>query len=219
MKSKVTVPLIVKDEEPWLDQCIESIGNTAIVKKFPYVEGNIGIARRQAWENIKTPYIAIVDPDDYLEPGIITECVEILEKTDHLMVYTNEAIVDVNGKILEVRTPRAPYLAHHLSVVRTEAIKDFLPEMEKYPMRNEAALKAWLLQKGTFFHLDKVGYYWRQHPNQSIRDKKSEQIIKGKYNYRKLLEEYGFRRKLEVKRLSKEAMSKSVLRNIIGRQT
>ena len=120
-------------------------------------------------------YVAWVDADDIVYPGALQAAFNLAEETQAGLVYTNEAQIDKDDKILRVNSGKKtlfdlashPRSIHHLSVTKKNSITDrILPVFEQtkcpldWAMRVDAAVNCGLA------HLDMIGYGWRSHGNQ-----------------------------------------------------
>jgi hypothetical protein len=164
----VTVPLLVKPAEPWLDQCLASLTDCTVLQ-LP-ASDSMGEGRARGFTVAQTEYVAIVDPDDWVVPGMPLRCAQLLEDTGAVLAHTHEMRVDEEGNSLYKVVNSTDYRCHHLTVYRLSAVLPFVGELHKYGWRADWALKAWLYrQGGQFVCLDEVGYFYRQHPNQTRR--------------------------------------------------
>lgn len=120
--------------------------------------------------------IAWVDADDIVYPGAINKALDLLESTNAGLVYTDEAMIDGNGTILQESGPKArtlfdlashPNAVHHLHCTRKYAISNRpldihfrLGAMVDWSMKVDAAANAGMA------HIPEVGYGWRLHGEQ-----------------------------------------------------
>ncbi|HEY0384538.1 MAG TPA: glycosyltransferase, partial [Pyrinomonadaceae bacterium] len=146
--------------------------------RVAYNDGNRGIAfsknRALTFSASTARYVGILDSDDYYHPQFVERCVQFLEsRTDVGLVYTDDIMVDVNGrelwrqpsiepwdvdKWLRTRNLRGDtWLAHRALVMKTN-LHDEETELDV-----DYDLFYQLLQITTFAHLPEFLVFIRQH--------------------------------------------------------
>ena len=165
------------ENKEWFQYCIESMSREAVtIRMVGGVYGHIGKGRKKGFALGTAPYVAYVDPDDLVCRGAFKACVDALEAApDKVLAYTREARISEGGVLLSewdrklyepfFGTPDEALRAHHLSVYRRAALPD-LSFLDDYPNYSEQALKT-RLWNNNFVFVDRVGYQWRRHPNNS----------------------------------------------------
>lgn len=140
---------------------------------------NIGLGRVNGFLLGNSSYISYVDYDDLIVPGIFTKINEVM-RTGIPWCYTDEILIDQEGKHLQPGWSSNPELfpeyilsfmkvnkeyIHHILTFRREIltakvmlIMKQLKELSEEYLRTE-------LEKYARIHIREVGYYWRQHSN------------------------------------------------------
>lgn len=142
----------------WLDQCVASIeaeGMTAHVVQG--VEGNVGAGREAAYRLGDSEFVAYVDSDDYLLPGVADACLRGLESYRH--------VVTLERRLWGARMGRKPWQGHHFTVYRRADVLPLLPQMPEHPIHCDQLLVRKLCPRQLSF----VGYVWRMHAGQGHR--------------------------------------------------
>lgn len=174
--SKLDIHILVTDKtnKDWFSQCLaslEDMPNVAvhILQGTPY---HTGLGRIRGFERGTYPYVAVVDPDDYVLPGGIESCIAALDaNVKKHVAYTKQRRVDENDKTIVdpssatyqscIGTEIEPFMAHHLVVYRRAALPDLLflkdfPTMDVYALNDR-------MPKDSFQYVDVTGYAWRMH--------------------------------------------------------
>lgn len=138
-------------KQAWLDQCLESLERekACTVRVLQGVEGHVGVGRANGFQLGSHEFVAFVDSDDYVLPGVIDACLRGLAL--HRSVVTLEQ-VEVDGVIMPT-----PMGGHHMDAYRRADVLAFLPRFMQTANRGEKAMRQAL--KPT--QLDFVGYVWR----------------------------------------------------------
>jgi hypothetical protein len=178
--TNVFILTLPNTNQEWLRICVNSLANEPVtISILDGVEGNIGKGRRAGFALGNAPYVAYVDPDDWVHPGAFAACTAALDANPQAVVaYTREAEVDPDGLLISNRqrsfyepyigTSYEPFRSHHLSVYRRAALPD-LSFLDDYPILPEYALKERLYYPGSFLYVDVLGYCWRRHPMQMTK--------------------------------------------------
>ena len=75
--------ILLGDENPeWLAQCIQSLADEPVALHIVRGEfGHIGKWRAKGFRLGTNPYVAYVDPDDYVLPGAFAACAALLDSS------------------------------------------------------------------------------------------------------------------------------------------
>lgn len=146
---------------------------------------NIGLGRVCGFLTGNAPYVSYVDYDDLIEPGIFTKINEVMD-TGIPWCYTDEVLVDKYGKYIKPGWSSNPELypeeilsyvrvkpgvhVHHILTFRRDLITPKmcfimkqLSELSEEYLRTELAAY-------DFHHIEEVGYYYRQHENNTLNN-------------------------------------------------
>lgn len=171
--------LLYKEDNKYFPQLLKQLMTEKDIMFYPVYNGtNIGEGRVKGFLTGSSPYLSFVDYDDLIEPGIFTKINSVME-TGVAWCYTNEMLIDEENRILQPGWSSNPELysesilsylrinktiyPHHIVAFRRDL---FTPRM-LYIMKQlkelpEEYLHLELAQyEGT--HINEVGYYWRQH--------------------------------------------------------
>jgi len=180
--------LVYKIEDKFFPQILSQIEREADVNFFIVRNGdNIGEGRIKGFLTGSNPYVSFVDYDDLIEPGIFTKINSVME-TGVPWCYTDEVLIDEEGKVLQpgwssnpelyresvltyVRLKKGVY-PHHILTFRRELLTPrivyIMRQLKELP---EEYLKMELIQYD-FKHIHEVGYYWRQHKDNGMKQYK-----------------------------------------------
>jgi len=180
----IDVHCLVHKTSPYFPKLIDSMkGQFA---NFHVVDNgsNIGEGRINGFAIGDSPYVASVDYDDFVMPGIFRKIEETLERGAD-WVYTDEVIVDAEGNaiipgwssnpklyvddILNLHRVSDNDFCHHILAFRRE----LLTKEMKYIMRqlvelSEVYLKDELRRSSNYVHIKEVGYFWRLYGGNGI---------------------------------------------------
>lgn len=148
--------------------------------------GNIGLGRVKGFLLGSSPYVSFVDYDDLISPGIFRELNSLLER-GYDWVYTNEVVIDELGNELQPGWSSNPELyrkellefmeaspgvyCHHIVAFKRSLLKPpVFWIMTQLAELAESYLFKELGRSNNFYHLDKVGYYWRIHGDNGFRN-------------------------------------------------
>lgn len=178
------------DDRLYLAQCIQSLHGEPVNLHFvPGVEGCIGAGRAESLQTGKAEYVAFVDPDDMVFPGIFNRIIPLLQDGVSL-VYTDEYLIDRNGRVFtdgwssnnrvaqeipekyrsDLWDGQNSRYMHHLSVFRRDVALEFLGDLKTFHENAEGKLSQHMLARGRAVHLPTVGYLWRIHGGNTIGD-------------------------------------------------
>ncbi len=162
----------------WLAECVESVRRTLPeYARHHVLDGRVEfIAAR--WDALQmAEFVAFVDDDDRLtETSALDMCMRALQATGAGMAFTLEEQIDETGRVVAPAPPHAPRLdlrdigkgprvAHHLCVIRREALSDKVIEAaRRFGTGIEWFAKAHAAAVGGAVQVPVVGYQWRQHP-------------------------------------------------------
>lgn len=143
----------------WLDECIKSLeGQSCTVHLIDNSGQTIGQGRAKGYSMGTQPYVAHVDCDDRVLPGVMDVVCRALE--DHESVFTLER-VEYEGRDFLGR-PRA---GHNLFAARRSVVAPLLQDVERLNLMGDTAIKRHLKPHQLQF----VGYVWRLHGLQAHR--------------------------------------------------
>lgn len=116
------------------------------------------------------PYVCFVDDDDYVVNNSLQLALSAAKSTDVGVAFTDEALVDLQDNILDVRygsryydnINKAPWMIHHLSVINTKHVK--LSEVDNRPQSVDHTMRCSAIKAAGAIHVPVVGYHWVQHP-------------------------------------------------------
>lgn len=166
--------------QEWLSDCLNSLKNEPVrIHICDGIVGDIAQARTQAFALGNFPYVAFVDPDDLIVPGIFKRLIHELDNhPDCVCAYSDEVLIDDQGRALIAgwSVNPEPFISsghdlsyhningqyiHHLRVMRRDAVVKCLPLKTKRMC--EPALLKDLAKLGTIRHCPGIGYLWRIH--------------------------------------------------------
>lgn len=173
-KIGVQILLSGKEDKGWLHQCVSSLESDAINVHFgKAIDGNLNLARSQAWDRMEEEYLSFVDPDDVVEPDAFRWCLDALNANPALdACYTLERTIDPQGKRLSVQQPfehsvdilkSSPAHAHHLMVFRRRIYEKVKPIALTANFGLEWSISTSALVCGGLEQIPKIGYSWRLH--------------------------------------------------------
>lgn len=146
-----------KADPRWLDQCLESLAKEPCTVYLVDNSGRtIGQGRADGYLLGTHPYVAHVDCDDYVLPGVMDVVCEALQA--HQSVVTMERVEYQGRDFLDRPWPKHNMFAAHRSVVAP-----MLDDVRKLNWMGDTAIKRHLKPH----QLDFVGYVWRLHPLQA----------------------------------------------------
>jgi len=181
----VIITVLPGSDRKMLARCIWSLSDEPVNVYFVNGrKGRIGYGRAESLFLGKAPYIAFVDHDDEIEPGIFEKIKPLLED-DPVHVYTDEILMNAEGKpichgwsvnpelLRMVPTDLVPTLYddqnnkyfHHLNVFSRKDAMSFVPELYNGNRGIEGHLFQHLNKMGKVKYLSEVGYRWRLHQN------------------------------------------------------
>lgn len=144
--------------QDWLDQCVASIEAEGLTPHVVAgVEGNVGAGREQAYRLGDSEFVAYVDSDDYLLPGVGAACIRGLEKYRNVVTLERRRCGDLLGGRL--------WPHHHFTVYRRADVLPLLHLMPDHPIHCDQLLVRKLCPRQLSF----VGYVWRMHADQGHR--------------------------------------------------
>jgi hypothetical protein len=153
------------------------------------VQGRIGAGRAESFRIGSNPFVAFVDPDDEIIPGICNKIKKVLSP-DIGFLYTDEIIVDSTNTTIHHgwsydRTtlqvvPEWMRQAHydkqndsyfqHLWVFNRDIASKFLTGLEDQHKCAEAWIAQRCMAKGRAVHLKEFGYIWKIHGKNTCMD-------------------------------------------------
>ena len=170
-----------EDNHHWLNQCLASLrGNSESVNVavYPGINGNTRDARRYAYAEGSSEFVAYVDPDDMVAPGIFKHLELAVGYNDvgayALTVPTLQALAprgEIHPNIewsIDAQAAARPFLFSAGTIVRRKVMLDvcerYWPIIPKIWGQDRCLFLLCALQ-GSFACVRRPGYYWRQHVN------------------------------------------------------
>lgn len=181
----VVITTLPDTDRTFFARCLDSLANEPVGVHFVNgLKGCIGYGRAESLKAGFAPYVAFVDPDDEIVPGIFAKLeAELFDNP--AMVYTDEHLIDAGGKFIRTGWSRDPSFAdsfplhhrelltdwqnggylHHLCVFRRDIALQFAEQLRSLHVNAEGFLSQHMLLNGKVKHLKELGYKWRQHDN------------------------------------------------------
>jgi hypothetical protein len=144
---------------------------------------NIGLGRAVGFLQGNAPYVSYVDYDDLIVPGIFSKINAVMESKIP-WCYTDEMLIDEQGKEIQLGWSSNPELykhnllqfvkvgneyIHHILTFRRDLLSlRILYIMKQLIELPEEYLRVELAQY-EHTHIKEVGYYWRQHDDNSMK--------------------------------------------------
>jgi glycosyltransferase involved in cell wall biosynthesis len=162
-------------------------GQIVVINNPPNDIHALGLARLKALD--LDEYIAFIDDDDYVFPGALKQCVDAMKDSNVGVVFTDEQIVDINGKVLAGGHPRtvsysdiymSPTFVHHIALIRTDAVdRKIINDINKF----NGIAADWLIVASALFnkgaiHIPTVGYAWTHHDIQITKGQTHNEFYK-----------------------------------------
>lgn len=187
----------------WFETAVWSVDYGTLVVVDDLDGGHVGKARADGLSACKDyRYAAVLDSDDQLLPGAVQACVEALEAApDAAFAWTrHELLCEPECPVGTPPLHQAPKsrldhcdLANHLCVFRTERVLPHLDRIAGYRVMPEHILRALLLRDHPAVFVDRIGYRWRQHLNQTSRKATTDDKIRERRDLAHLRKEIGDR--------------------------
>lgn len=165
----------------WLEQCKESLKNEPIkLHQLQSIPNKEGLFRAEAYKKGKNKYVSLVDPDDYIKPGIFNKLLSIMETGKYSAAYSNHEIINSRGNKLNYNWFNKPETKpsfkkvrqmHHIvifdrKIFDSEFFK-ILSKVKGGSNRSSSYIISGLqaMTSGKVYCLNEIGYYWRIHEN------------------------------------------------------
>lgn len=179
---------------PYEEQIVAQMQNEKYANFHVVKNGsNIGLGRVVGFLTGKAPYVSYVDYDDLIEPGIFTKINEVMS-SGIPWCYTDEVLIDEDGNFIKPGWSSHPELysenvlqyvrvkpgvhVHHILTFRRDLITPKmcfimkqLGELPEEYLRTELAAY-------DFEYINEVGYYYRQHSNNTVNKYESYRFNK-----------------------------------------
>ena len=137
-------------KDVWLAQCLASLApENCTVHVVEGFEGHIGKGRARGYQLGAHEFVACVDSDDFVLPGVMDECLNAL--TTHRAVMTMQWILTEQGARANP--------AHAMAVYRRRDVGPFLGAFAQAQYRGDRALMYAMEPKQLAF----FGHVWRLH--------------------------------------------------------
>ena len=160
----------------WADICNESLANEPInIHHLPGIYGQLREARYRGFNQGTAEYVSFVDPDDYVEPGIFQQCIDVLDANPTICgVYTLSSILHENGTVT-IHHPYREYGAfveprpleiHQLTVMRRDSVmRAYSTNFDQIPqLTGDMQWIYWTMAaKAPWIAIPTIGYNWRSH--------------------------------------------------------
>ncbi|WP_295583304.1 glycosyltransferase [uncultured Lamprocystis sp.] len=172
----------------WLRQALDSlVGEPTHVHLIEGGSpGNIGAGRARAFRLGTAPYVACLDDDDTLLPGVMAQCIAYLDRHPACVgAYTDRRCLFTDGTITERRTgpwdPRRQLcdagIVTHLTVMRRALVEQYLDELPRWPTHDDYVLHGLLAAHGPWHHLSLLGAVKRERrPGESLQPTDSTRL-------------------------------------------
>jgi hypothetical protein len=158
-----------------LERCVASIAADTPPEATHHIIQTTGYAN-YASQRVQAlslaDYVCFVDDDDIVVNGAITKCLQAITATNAGVSFTDEALVDVNGKVLTtregVRTYEAcitkPWMIHHLVMLSSKCVTGDFTGLNGRVTGVDNFLAVTALNHSGAVHVPIIGYNWTQHP-------------------------------------------------------
>ena len=138
---------------------------------------------KKEWPKIRidalklAPYVCFVDDDDVVVNNSIPICLRAMEENDVGVVFTDEALADLNGNITSIRAGvrryddniDTPWSVHHLSVIQSNAVVDNLDHLLDQIDGVEWFIRSSAMKSKGALHVPIIGYKWTHHKDQASK--------------------------------------------------
>jgi hypothetical protein len=175
----LSIIYIVSDNEreDWLEEMLVPLRHLPYpLIRYPGVPNDITKARVDAYSDVTTEYVLMMDPDDLVLAESVTACLQFLiDNPEYAACGPKEHCIGVNG---EVRSSHphgdfslnclmhTPLEFHGGVVFRTSAVMEFLQVLSSENFYNpDWALRLCIAGKYPVKKLNMVGHWFRRKPN------------------------------------------------------
>lgn len=150
----------------WLDQCLESLSREpCTVHVVDNTGKSVGEGRAHGYSLGTNPYVAHVDCDDYVLPGVMEAAIKGLEK---FPCITTMERVEYRGREFF----NAPRAGHNMFAARRSLVEPVLGHLKTIPWVSDVMLR----RVYEPHHVEFIGYVWRLHDKQAHRNVTAEMI-------------------------------------------
>lgn len=177
--------LVYKEDGKYFPQLVDQMTREKnIIFRLISNGNNIGEGRVKGFLTGSSPYVSFVDYDDLIEPGIFTKINTVME-SGAAWCYTNEMLIDEENRLIQPGWSSNPELykesilgylringniyPHHIVAFRREL---FIPRMLYIMKQLKELPEEYLhleLAQHKEVHINEVGYYWRQHEHNGMK--------------------------------------------------
>lgn len=121
-------------------------------------------------------FVAFVDDDDFIDPMSLKFCLAAIKESGAGASFTDEATVDLSGKVLTVSTggktynaiPDHPRTIHHVVLFRSDCVQPKVLELDtEFNAGICWFIKACAALTGSAIYVPITGGFWTQHPQTS----------------------------------------------------
>lgn len=181
----IDVHCLIHKESPYTNLILDQMFHERDITFHLIPNGiNIGLGRMTGFMTGTAPYVSYVDYDDLIVTGIFSKINDVMN-TGIDWCYTDEMLIDENGNNIQSGWSNHPELykdnilnfvrlnrhehVHHIVTFKRELITpkmyyimSQLNELPEEYLRTELSTRS-------HKHINEVGYYWRQHPDNSMK--------------------------------------------------
>lgn len=173
------------DEISKIQDTISLISDSCLIHHIGATEGSIFDTRHRGFTFGRLPYVAFGDPDDWFLTNPFPEMVEILERGEHSMVYTNSYTNKDAGTLLykdHVWTPEYHFSRalpiHQVVLMRRDLLEEAFrniiniadtPLLEALNYRANSVIYTHVIRYLPAFFLNTAALVWNQDGNNSHR--------------------------------------------------
>lgn len=162
---------IIKSDRGYFDECMESIKDEPInLHLLEHSEGEHGKLRIEGFKKGDSPYVALIDDDDVVIPGVFQRAIDVMEQ-GYSAYYSNHYVMDAEGNVYGRRfTKPMPPIGysqwkqmHHVVVYRRDIITPILHLLDGVQLGDKLLLNLKSIYDGRVFGENRMGLYWRVH--------------------------------------------------------
>ncbi len=180
MENKLTVAYLYTeglDNPDWhQDFLSDFVGSPWVPVRFQGIVGNLSEARYLAYTQIKTPYVAMLDPDDRVKWTVIRDCLEFLETNPNIGACgACENTITERNVVRPGHAPQpfsmnrfvhSPLELHTCTVLRTSQVIEVLEQLRPIGFYNiDWALRLCIAERYGAHKLPTIGYSFRRKEN------------------------------------------------------
>lgn len=134
-------------------------------------------------------FVAFVDDDDTVMNNAISLCLKAITSENYGIAFTDEAIVEADGKTSFIRQGVRTYenirewgtAIHHLTMIRSSAVKDDLIQLRGRIQGVDAWIIRSAIKAAGAIHIPVIGYNWTQSANSLSKTMRNLTVPKLEY--------------------------------------